>query len=57
MQHGHVEVPLELIDAADAQPYTARDLLTGTTYVWTGAWNYVRLDPAVAPAHILSVTA
>jgi starch synthase (maltosyl-transferring) len=53
MQHGHVRVPLELIGAADAEPYTARDLLTETPYVWTGAWNYVRLDPGINQGHIL----
>jgi starch synthase (maltosyl-transferring) len=32
------------------------DELTGATYRW-GRANYVRLDPAVTPAHIFSVTA
>jgi starch synthase (maltosyl-transferring) len=31
------------------------DELTGLSFRW-GQANYVRLDPAVAPAHILSVT-
>ena len=30
------------------------DLLTGASYNW-GERNYVRLDPAVQPAHILRV--
>ncbi|HEY6380161.1 MAG TPA: alpha-1,4-glucan--maltose-1-phosphate maltosyltransferase, partial [Candidatus Dormibacteraeota bacterium] len=33
--------------------YEAHDELTDTTYVWTGPRNYVRLDPAVQPAHVL----
>jgi starch synthase (maltosyl-transferring) len=32
------------------------DELTGQSFRW-GQGNYVRLDPAVAPAHVLSVTA
>jgi hypothetical protein len=32
-----------------------RDLLTDRDYTWTGAWNYVRLDPEL-PAHIFDVT-
>jgi starch synthase (maltosyl-transferring) len=32
--------------------YEAHDELTDTTYVWTGPRNYVRLDPAVQPAHV-----
>jgi starch synthase (maltosyl-transferring) len=31
------------------------DELSGDTYRWTGANPYVRLDPAVAPAHVLVV--
>jgi starch synthase (maltosyl-transferring) len=31
------------------------DLLTGARYTWRGARNYVRLDPAVQPGHLLRV--
>jgi starch synthase (maltosyl-transferring) len=34
-------------------PFAAHDELSDTTYWWHGAANYVRLDPAVQPAHIL----
>ena len=34
--------------------FEVRDLLSGTVWRW-GARNYVRLDPFVEPAHILSV--
>lgn len=40
------------IDAGDSYPVL--DLLTDRTYTWTGAWNYVRLDPEL-PAHILHI--
>ncbi len=36
--------------------FTVTDELTGASYRW-GEANYVRLDPAVAPAHIFRVTA
>jgi starch synthase (maltosyl-transferring) len=36
--------------------FVVTDELTGASYRW-GQANYVRLDPAVAPAHIFSVTA
>jgi starch synthase (maltosyl-transferring) len=55
MQHGHVRVPLELVGTSETEPFTARDLLTGTPYVWTGAWNYVRLDPGTNQGHILQL--
>ena len=35
--------------------FPVRDELTGETYRW-GPANYVRLDPAVRPAHIFSIT-
>jgi starch synthase (maltosyl-transferring) len=35
--------------------FTVTDELTGDTYRW-GQANYVRLDPAVRPAHIFTVT-
>jgi starch synthase (maltosyl-transferring) len=38
---------------AGAAGCRAHDLLTDTTYVWGGEWNYVRLDPGVRQAHIL----
>ena len=40
-----------------AGPYEAHDLLAGTTYIWRGPHNYVRLDPAVEPVHILRLRA
>ncbi|WP_441251571.1 alpha-1,4-glucan--maltose-1-phosphate maltosyltransferase [Kitasatospora sp. McL0602] len=35
-------------------PVTVHDELTGATYTW-GRHNYVRLDPASGPAHLLTV--
>ena len=49
-----VTVPPEVIGIAAGQSFNVRDLLTGAVYRW-GEHNYVRLDPAVAPAHILRV--
>jgi starch synthase (maltosyl-transferring) len=38
----------------DGESYTVRDLLTDRVYTWTGAWNFVRLEPEL-PAHIFAV--
>jgi starch synthase (maltosyl-transferring) len=55
MQHGNVKLPLAEwklpLDAA----VEAHDLLSDETYFWRGEWNYVRLDPQLRPAHILSL--
>jgi starch synthase (maltosyl-transferring) len=47
-------VPPEVTGVAPGQPYEVTDLLTGANYTWSER-NYVRLDPAVQPAHILRV--
>jgi starch synthase (maltosyl-transferring) len=31
------------------------DLLSDARYMWHGARNYVELDPALCPAHVLLV--
>jgi starch synthase (maltosyl-transferring) len=38
-----------------ASRFDAVDLLDGKTYRWTRGGNYVRLDPAVTPAHVLNL--
>jgi starch synthase (maltosyl-transferring) len=51
-QAGWVEVPVA--PRAGHPPYRAHDLLNDARYTWrTDGWNYVDLDPAVTPAHIL----
>jgi starch synthase (maltosyl-transferring) len=47
-------VPPEVAGVAPGQSYRVTDLLTGAQYVWSAS-NYVRLDPATEPAHILRV--
>ena len=54
-QSGWVELDLEALEIDPTKPYEAHDLLTGTRYTWHGPRNYVILDPAVLPAHILRV--
>ncbi len=49
-----VTVPPEVAGAAPGQRFRVTDLLTGASYEWS-QYNYVRLDPAVQPAHILRV--
>jgi starch synthase (maltosyl-transferring) len=56
--HAHrarVEIPLEKLGIAPGQSYLVQDLLTGENFIWQGAWNFLELDPAHAPARILRV--
>jgi starch synthase (maltosyl-transferring) len=50
-----VYVPIAEMGIGDDEPYVVHDLLTGTKYTWRGSRNYVRLDPAVEPGHVLVV--
>ena len=54
-QASMVHVPIEAMGIAPDQPYVVHDLITGTRFTWTGARNYVRLDPHDQVAHILRV--
>jgi starch synthase (maltosyl-transferring) len=51
-QSGWVEVPVR--PRAGHPPYRVDDLLNDRRYTWrTDNWNYVELDPADTPAHIV----
>jgi starch synthase (maltosyl-transferring) len=45
----------DALGLAAGEGFTVTDELTGWSYRW-GPANYVRLDPAIAPAHIFAVT-
>ncbi len=55
LQHGWVTMPPSAPGATTEPRYEVEDLLTGTRFEWTAGLNYVRLDPAGIPAHILRV--
>ena len=50
-----VELPLEELGIDPAQPYQMEDLLSGESFLWQGARNYVELDPRLCPAHVFRV--
>jgi len=54
-QEGTVWLDLERLGIPPEVPFEAYDELTGTSYVWRGPENYVRLDPALQPAHVLHI--
>ncbi|HSJ09706.1 MAG TPA: alpha-1,4-glucan--maltose-1-phosphate maltosyltransferase [Longimicrobiales bacterium] len=53
---GWVQLPLRELGIDADRPYIVHDLLGDARYTWTGAWNYVELDPTVVPAHIFRIT-
>jgi starch synthase (maltosyl-transferring) len=54
---GTTWLDLEALGISYDAPFEAHDELTDATYTWWGPANYVRLDPAVQPAHVLHLRA
>src|SRR5262249_35027608 len=54
-QSGWTALDLETLGLDRGQPYQVHDLLTGASYIWHGARNYVELDPHRIPAHIFRI--
>ena len=52
---GWVELDLAALGLNERAPYQMHELLTGARYLWTGPRNFVRLDPARAPAHVFRI--
>ena len=55
-QSGWVRFPAEAFGIDSRKPFQVNDLLADTSYTWHDGSNYVRLDPAVCPAHLFWVT-
>jgi starch synthase (maltosyl-transferring) len=51
-QEGHTALDLEELGIDPKDTFQVHDLLSGTRYLWRGAKNFVRLDPAHVPAAI-----
>ncbi len=54
-QHGFVTLSLDEFGLHEGSTYQVCDLLTGQSYTWHGARNFVQLNPHTVPAHILQV--
>jgi starch synthase (maltosyl-transferring) len=52
---GWVALDLGELGIAPDLPYQMHDLLSGARYLWTGARNFVQLDPQRSPAHVFRV--
>lgn len=50
-----VDVPIDALGIPDGSPYRVHDLLSGTSYTWMGAQNYVRLAPSERVGHLFLI--
>jgi len=54
-QSAWLTVPISDFGWNESDSYGVRDLITGETFRWNGARNFVALDPRTRPAHVLEV--
>jgi len=52
VQAGWLELDLTSLGIAPEASYQMHDLLNDARYLWSGARNFVRVDPARGPAHL-----
>jgi starch synthase (maltosyl-transferring) len=55
VQSGWITIDLGELAIDTQRPYQMHDLLTGARFLWSGARNFVQLDPARSPAHLFRV--
>jgi len=54
-QAGMVDLPIDRFGIPEGGRYQVSDLLIGEQYNWAGRQNYVELNPAKVPGHILEI--
>ena len=54
-QAGFVELDLPELNIAPHETFEVHDLLSGGRYTWSGARNYIELNPLQLPAHVFKV--
>ena len=55
VQSGWVDLDLAALGIDANMPYQMHDLLSGARFLWSGARNFVQLDPQRAPAHVFAL--
>jgi starch synthase (maltosyl-transferring) len=55
VQSGWVTLDLAALGVDEDRAFQVHDVLTGARFLWSGARNFVQLDPTRAPAHVFRV--
>ncbi len=55
VQSGWLRLPLDQLRIEPEQPYQVHDLAMGARFVWSGARNFVQLDPKRTPVHVFQI--
>jgi starch synthase (maltosyl-transferring) len=56
-QSGFVHLDAEALGLSAGDRFAVHDALTGEHYIWVAGENFVKLDPASIPAHLLALEA
>lgn len=54
-QAGWLQLDLSELGVSETSSYQVHDLISDARYLWSGARNYVELDPAGLPAHVFAI--
>jgi starch synthase (maltosyl-transferring) len=54
-QSGWLEIDLEILGLEQEQSFQMADALSGAHFLWQGTRNFVSLDPAVCPVHVMQL--
>ncbi len=54
-QSGWVDLRMPELGMAWNAPFVANDLLTGESFAWNGARNFIELHPSHQPGHVLAI--
>lgn len=54
-QTGKVHFPLQTLGIDSEEPYLLQDLLGEERFIWSGAQNFITVDPLTAPAFVLKL--
>jgi len=55
VQSGYLQLGAGELGVELGATFPVRDVLTGESYLWQSGRNFVRLDPAGIPAHLLAL--
>jgi starch synthase (maltosyl-transferring) len=52
---GYVQIPIKQYGIEESDTYQVMDLVSNSTFLWTGSRNYVEINPGVFPAHLFKI--
>jgi starch synthase (maltosyl-transferring) len=51
-----IHLDLGVLGFEEGEPFSVTELITGSTWTWTGAHHPIEMDPSVGPAWILALS-